>query len=992
MFISPGCKLFSLRFLLALFFPLFLMATALLGQTSNNLKTPKFPQKYELKDTSNVIDIASLNETIRHHREMIAKYPNEAFVPNLMFELTELTASKEYYEFNTLMNQYESDLENFEKGKTFRAPILPSVSYRETIETGYKLLEKYPNILYKDKVLYRLAISHLDEGNQDKAKEYLQQLISETPTSSRISEAHFRLGEYYFNIRDFDSAIEQYKYLLENWDDPYFNYSLYKLGWSYFNINDYANSISTFMYLISDISLLETMNTELLGKTKADVRNEAIDYIALSLTEYEGLTKVKELLGTEETKSYAIDVLKKMGEIYKKRNFYKDAISAYQILLDLFPFYSEAPLIQKEIIQCFENDLDEDRAAEAKDLFVKTYGPESDWLINHADEKARNDAVELSEEMLYSLGTHYQAKAQEKNRQWEYKLAIQNYEDFLRKFRNSDKAARVNYYLADCYYEIRAYDKAADEYYKVMTFYSDNEFVEDAAYNRILAYYQLLKEVPAKDTVTYYLEDFVGGGNPTIAVKVNKEAQFNLLKACNDYVRQLPASKNLLEVMMKYGEALYELHEWGPAARIYILTLSPEYRSAPFYAQSINMVALCYLNLGKYAESEKWFNNLVDAFPDSAQYVERAKKMVAAAKFKVAEDLKNQGKMTQAAVNFLKLAFSTKDQEIAKASIFRAANQFEDAGEIDKAIKAYQRMIQERPYISFKDELLMKLGLLYEKQENWLLASNNYMALVDQCPDSKLAPNALMNAASCFEQMKLWYKCKQTYRDYANRFAAVNPDDYIEVLYKMGEISYNQNDKAAALTEFQTTVQKFKDLRQQQIAVDEYLPAKAQFMIAEIYFERYNNIKIEPPLEVSLKQKVNLLNTVVKEYVEAGKYQVADWTTASLYKTGLAFEHLGDVLAASPIPAEYTSEEKQAYSEAINEQINSTKQKAIDVYKANVTNAKKNNIQNEWIDLSQKHMSQLMIDLGLGSQSDLTRQQNKQTLVPTIHINKGKTP
>lgn len=959
------------------------------GQAINNIKSPKFPRKYELKDTTNTIDIANLNKTISHQEQMIAKYPNEPFIPHVMLDLAELTASKSRFEFTKEMEQYDLDIEKYEKGETFREPILPRVSYKKTIETCYKLLEKYPNFPLKDKILYRLAISHLDEGNQEKAKDYFQKLIFETPDSPKFSEAHFRLGEYYFNRRDFFKANKQYEHLLEKWDNPYFNYALYKLGWSYFNVNDFSNSISTFIYLISDITLMETMNTELLGKTKADVRNEAIDYIAHSLTEYEGPARIKDLLSKDETQSYAIDVLKKMGDIYKKRNFYNEAISTYQMLLELYPFYSEAPLIQKEIIQCFENGMDEDLAARAKDVFVKKYGPNSDWLKQHPEGKTRDDAVTLSEEMLYSLGTHYQAKAQEKNREREYNLAIEKHEDFLIKFRDSEKAFRVNYYLAECYYEISEFDKAADEYYKVITYYGDNEFFEDAAYNRILSYYQLLDDTAAKDSATYYIEDFIGGGETIMPVKVSNEAQFKLLRACNDFIRQLPGSKNVLEVLMKYAETLYELNKWGMAAKIYEITVSPECRKSPFYGQSINMIAQCYLKMGEYAESEKWFNNLADAFPDSAQYVKRAKKMVATAKFKVAENLKDKGKTNQAAVNFLKLAFSTGDEKIAKAAIFQAANQFEEAGDIKKAIRAYERMLEEQPNVAFKDELLIKTGLLYEKNEKWLQALNNYMKLVNQCPGSKFAPRALLSAANCYELLNLWFKCKQAYRDYTNRFAQADPDDYIEALYKIGEISYNQGPKSSALTEFKLTVQKFNELRRKRVPVAEYLPAKAQFMVAEINFEKYKQVKIVPPLKVSMNKKTKLLSVVIQEYLEASKYQVADWTTASLYKMGMTFEHLGETVENAPIPSEYTEQEKQTYSEAINSQVNSMKQKALDFYKANITNANKNNIQNEWVNLSQERADQLNVDLGL-TQPELTQKQNKPMIVPTKHT-KGST-
>lgn len=113
MFKSIAQKLFGLLFFVILFVIQFSFISTLSGQTLKNLKTPKFPKKYELKDTSDVINITSLNETIRHHQEMIAKYPNEPFISHVMFELAELTASKSHYEFKKTMNQYEADLEGY---------------------------------------------------------------------------------------------------------------------------------------------------------------------------------------------------------------------------------------------------------------------------------------------------------------------------------------------------------------------------------------------------------------------------------------------------------------------------------------------------------------------------------------------------------------------------------------------------------------------------------------------------------------------------------------------------------------------------------------------------------------------------------------------------------------------------------------------------------------------------------------------------------------
>ena len=953
------------------------------------IKKSKFKrpqQKYEIADTTDQIDPELLIKTISHHETIIAKYPNEPFIPNIMFELAEAFASKSQFEFKQSMKNYDVAIKKYENGEVLTEPILPRISYKNTIEICYKLFEKYPDIPFKDKILYRLGICHLDEGNYDRAKEYFQRLIFETPKSQKVSEGHFRLGEYYFNRREFHKAIEQYKYLLESWDDPYFNMSLYKLGWTYFNINDFTNAISTYIYLISDISLLETMNTELLGKTKADVKNEALDYIAHSLTEFGGPATAQELLDTQEVQGFAIEIFLRMGEIYKKRNFYPEAIQTYETLLVLFPLYPEAPVIQKEIIECYEHDMEEEKAIKAKDVFVKKYGPNSQWISQYPEGKVRTDAITLSQEMLFSLGTYYQAQAQEKNRAREYRMAIEKYEDFVQKFRDSDNTSKVNYYLAECYYAISEFEKAAEEYFKVMTIYGDNEFKDAAAYNRILSYFQLLKNDPYTDSTTFYIEDFLGEGGSLIPIQVGCAYQVDLLKACNDYIRLLPQSKNLLEVVMKYAETLYELDKWDLAARVYQRAVVEDYKNSLYYGQAINMIAQCYFKQGDYRESENWFQKLADAFPDSIQYVQKARKMIASANFKVAENLRDSGDQTRAAVKFLTLAFNTTDPEIARASIIEAANQFERAGEIEKAVKAYERMIKEQPGVSFIDELYIKTGLLHEKMENWIRASDNYLQLVKIKPDSRFAPRSLLNAAICYEQLKLWSRAKGVYQQYINSYAKNSADDYIEALYKLGEMSFNSEDEKSALKEFARTVQKYKELRRKKISVEEYIAAKAQFMIGEIVFEKYQQVRLVPPLNVSLKKKKNLLQSVLQEYVSAGKFQVAEWTTASLYKTGLTFEDFAEAFVNSAIPPELTPEEKQQYLNGLNQQAIPFKQKALDVYKANVASAEKSNIHNDWIEQSKQRLEKLIIELGLGTKINHSEQSSEKKIVPASQI------
>jgi tetratricopeptide (TPR) repeat protein len=298
-------------------------------------------------------------------------------------------------------------------------------------------------------------------------------------------------------------------------------------------------------------------------------------------------------------------------------------------------------------------------------------------------------------------------------------------------------------------------------------------------------------------------------------------------------------------------------------------------------------------------------------------------------------------------------------------------------------------MISERPRLSFIDELYIKAGLLYEEMQNWIRASDNYLKLVSYKPDSKFAPRALLNAAICFEQLKLCSKAKQVYQQYVKSYANDNIDDYIEACYKIGEMSFNLKDEDSALKEFAQTVQIYKELKRKNNSIDEYIPAKAQFMIGEINFEKYKQIKLVPPLNISLKKKKELFQTVLQEYVSAGKFQVAEWTTASLFKTGLTFEDWAEAFINSPVPPELSSDEKQDYLNGLNQQAIPFRQKALDVYKANIASAEKNNIQNEWVEQSKQRLEKLIIELGLGTKINQSQQSTEQTIVPASQIKRN---
>ncbi|MBN1465276.1 tetratricopeptide repeat protein, partial [candidate division KSB1 bacterium] len=265
-------------------------------------------------------DITILDELLSEHEALLNKYPNSEFAPTLMFQLAELHYERSQLVFQKEMATYEEQLSAFQKGELTQEPHMPSLSMDKTIFYCSALIEKYPAIKYRDKVIYKLATAYMDAGDQDNAKANFELLTQNYPNSPIALEAHFRIGEYLFDHRLFDEAVNHYQVLLSQWDNPYYSMALYKLGWTYYNLTEYAKAISTFLALIEDMNIADGLVRA--NMTQVDLRTESIHYIASSFTEHGGTALAKGFLAPMKEKEYTPAILIKMAELYENRNTY----------------------------------------------------------------------------------------------------------------------------------------------------------------------------------------------------------------------------------------------------------------------------------------------------------------------------------------------------------------------------------------------------------------------------------------------------------------------------------------------------------------------------------------------------------------------------------------------------------------------------------------------------------------------------------------------
>jgi TolA-binding protein len=907
-----------------------------------------------------------IEKAIQTSEELLNSQPDNEFAASLMFQLVELYFRRSSDNLQSKMAAYEESLQKFEDGKLKIEPVIPRVSYRNAIAMGYRILDEYPTAPFVDKIIYRLAICHLLEGNGEQAIAYFLRLTNEYKTSNYIDEANFRIGEQYFDQHKYNEAIKYYNRLLNSWDSPFFDMALYKLAWSYYNIDNHTKAISTFIFLIDDLSQVEKANVEADGVSNADLRQEAVSYVAESFAEHGGAQAAEKFLLDMGEKEYSKTIFIRLGEIYQERNFYDESNETYHVILRLWPLHHTAPEVQTKIIKNLILTERYDQAEKQREQLVATYGPGSQWLAKHPEGEGREKALKLVEENLYILGTEAQKRGMETKAKKDLNLAIARYQEFVDKFPDSERAPQVQFYQGEAYYEMGDYINAANAYENVVVSYDKSEFASTAAYNRVLSSFKLLENSSGSvlDSVTYYIEDFLGNGT-THPIKVPGQLYGEMLQACNDFAKYLPDDRKAPEVLMKYGEALFNLGQFDLARDAYTMVVNRGFETQ-FTVQAYNMIAQSAFQLGDYITADKWYQKIAAEYPDSIKYVEKAKTMMASARFKLAEGLKEAGKSEIAAMAFQNIAASTDNPEIAERSILQAATQFEEAGNLVKAIVLYENFRIKVPNSSKIDEVLYKAATLSEKLPDYNRAAQNYIEIIRLRPNSVYASRALFNAAVALENSRNPENAIAIYERYARSYND-DADRHLEALVKVGEFAYRKQNFLKARQFFGKAINAYKNFTRSGKMADAYLPAQAQFMLTEMLFLEYQRVNIGKNFKADFARKQKLLNEITLSCKNTIQYKIADWTAGALYLMGATWEEIARTMYEAPRPQELQGDELQQYEKKLLQSLKPFKEKAIQQYRANLILAEKTNLENEWVSRSRVRAEQLTIELGLAN-------------------------
>jgi len=487
-------------------------------------------------------------DAIDGYEKFLTKYPESSYTPDILIRLGEayyehseqvqidnemeyLKFSEEYSkkvqaereDFLTNLGVTEDEYNKMKSPPPF-SPIAtldieePKPSFEKTIKAYQEIVLLYKDFEYIDTAYYGLGICLESMNERKEAADTFNTLVTNIPNSKFSAECYLRIGNYYFDVYDFETAIKYYvKVENKPGTEKLYDKAIYKIGWCHYNLaNDYNlpeyySAVDSFCQLLDFYITLKEKEQGNISTQQVELADEAQRFSAICFTELaknssQTAVELSKEYFSEKPKTYAANIEHRLGDVYLyKQDKIKEAIDVYETLLADNPTYEKAAEVLTSVVEAYtrsENLADADRT---RQRILDEYGPDSEWFKNLPDATLKTNALKQREINLHEVAEYNHQMAlnakQENNKELatEYFLkALYRYRQYLHEFPGNDKAYKYNFNLASVLYELEDYKGAAVEFERVSLEYTDPRYVtaakditftrSDAAYNAVVCY------------------------------------------------------------------------------------------------------------------------------------------------------------------------------------------------------------------------------------------------------------------------------------------------------------------------------------------------------------------------------------------------------------------------------------------------------------------------------------------------------------------------
>jgi len=808
------------------------------------------------------------------------------------------------------------------------------------------LLQKYPNYPNKDTVLYQMARAYDNAGDEAHALETLDRMVSDHPASPYYLEAQFRRGEILFMSKDYVEAERAYQTVIKagSKGSAYFEQALYKSGWSLFKQRRYEPALDAFTAVLdaklsSSSQFGEYLPPDAVSRADRELVDDTLRVISLSFSEMEGTRAVNDYFTRRGRNPYEHLIYNSLGQLYLDKERFTDAAQTFHAFVENNPNHTQAPLYQIRVYEIYERAGFSTLALEAKQDFIKRYGPRSPYWKEHDIARMPVVAKNLKEEM-FGVAQRYHAAAQNNHQPEDYRQAAQWYRDYLDFFPDDARAPTLSFLLAELLYEQGAYVESIERYEQSAYGYPIHAKSAEAGYAALLAYDRhigKLANVEEKnawrlrwvDSAQRFDEYFPTNPQATPALTRSAEELF----AMGDSSRALAVAARVLQHM--------------PPA-------SPEQRRTAWTIQGH-----VHFDRAAYAEAEKAYLQAL-SLTSSADGPARANlnERLAAAIYKQGEIARGNGDQVAATGHFLRVSQLAAGASIVADAQYDAAAVMIGMKDWDSAITVLERLRRDFPDSRWQPEVTQKLAVAYLESGRLVQAADEYERIGQSSLDRTLAGEALWQSAELYGQTRRYDQAVIAYQSYLTR-SPQSFDRAMEARRRLAETTLAQGNVQRYHYWLREIVEADRTAGTARTEFSRTLASQASLSLAEPLRDGYQRITLEAPLEKNLRAKKEAMQKAIDAYGKASDYGIAEVTTSATFQIGRIYRDFSRALLESERPRGLSSEEREQYDILLEEQAFPFEEQAIKLHEVNYRRIHEG-MYDHWIKASLEQLGELL--------------------------------
>ncbi|MDB5106116.1 MAG: tetratricopeptide repeat protein [Fibrobacteres bacterium] len=791
-----------------------------------------------------------------------------------LFQVANLTYQNEEDGFLVKQNKYEEEFRKWEDhDKKGGEPNQPRRDHKNSIRYFERFLKEYPNHKQVPEALVRAAFISDMLGNEDRAYEYLNLLVTRFPEHPLNIQAHLRLGEYWLLKRKYAKAIEQYEKVPVDYPGNEAGLALYHRAEAYYNLADFDNAARWYYEYVVRADA---------GKLKADLRDEAMAFMAASWADMDnGFEAAEKFLSAHGNPKWEKDVYYEIGLKNKGHDRLDESVKSFKFLLEKDPAYPKAPVADLNIVEILVLQKKAEEAQQARMDLVKRYESNSEWSRrNSGNSEAMAEAAKAIKIAMYHIPVYYHQKGDEgKGDPDMLRKAEEHYRNYLSRYsgENSWDVYQVHQNLAVLYNKLKDFKRSADEWQwcaaantdrfgKLPPEKKDIVTKGDAAYNSVLMMDENRKEALKR------LKD-----DKTAAY--NSQETRDYFKSVEKYMSQFGKSNSAPELAYNAAFVDYEAKQYKEA----IQSLSRLADQFPNHEHNVlirRALAQSLLEDGQYDLAEKQFTVLKNKLCPSDKQCAEIKKALASTIFKQADTKAKSGDHATAAQKYIQLAREFRDVDIADKALFEAGVNFDSAGRTEDGVRTLLRIHAEYPKSELRIKSILKGASMYMAKKKFRDAAETFLLIQKNYPDDSLGFQSIAWAADAYEKVPDPHKAGQTYES-AFRLYPTNMKTP-SYLYNAGQLYENNKEFGDAIAVYKLIGDKFP---KSQYAIE------AIFSVPLLLEKRGDYAKAATAYEDFVKDFENDKNKLIRAHLGAGK------NYENLGNETKALDHFGKAIA-----------------------------------------------------------------------------------------------